>query len=103
MNDKPVVQPPLPPRGGTRHPGRKRYPAAVKLKAVRLHLEEGFSQALVCQEMTIGSSSLAVWVNRYRKFGEAGLQPQPHVGPPRSEEHTSNSSHSQQSRMPSSA
>ncbi len=84
MNDKPVVQPPLPPRGGTRHPGRKRYPAAVKLKAVRLHLEEGFSQSLVCQEMAIGSSSLAVWVSRYRQFGEAGLQPQPHAGPAKS-------------------
>ena len=52
------------PRGGTRHPGRKRYPAAVKLKAVRLHLEEGFPQALVCQEMAIGSSSLAVLTTR---------------------------------------
>lgn len=58
-----------------------RYPAAVKLKAVRLHLEEGFNQAMVCQEMAIGSSSLAVWVSRYRQFGEAGLQPQPHADP----------------------
>jgi transposase InsO family protein len=40
-----------------------------------LHLEEGFSMPLVCQELGIGTSTLAVWLQAYRLVGEAGLEP----------------------------
>jgi len=48
---------------------------AEKLRAVRLHREEGFSQALVCQELGISKSILGLWLQQYRLAGEAGLQP----------------------------
>ena len=50
---------------------------AEKLKAVCLHLEEGFSQALVCQELRIGWSTLVLWLQVYRLGGTAGLLPAP--------------------------
>jgi len=53
----------------------RRFTAAEKLKAIRLHLEEGFSMALVCQELNVSKSSLGLWLQAYRLGGEAGLQP----------------------------
>ena len=36
----------------------KRHSFEFRLKAVKLHVEEGFRQALVCEEMGIGTSTL---------------------------------------------
>lgn len=55
----------------------RRYAFEEKLKAVRLHLQEGFPLALVAEETGIGHSSLAVWVRDYRAQGEAGLRRKP--------------------------
>src|SRR5262245_19135769 len=64
------------PRGaGRAKKSRSSYSPAHKLKAVRLRLEEGFSIEDVCAEMGMVSSCLSRWVNLYRQFGEAGLQP----------------------------
>lgn len=65
-----------------RPPPPHRYPAEVRLKAVKLHLEEGFSLRLVAQEMGISRDTVHGWAQRYRKFGRAGLEPQ--AGSPRS-------------------
>jgi transposase InsO family protein len=51
----------------------KRYTADEKLKAVRLHLQEGYPLALVSQELGMGKKSLWYWVRTYRQRGEAGL------------------------------
>lgn len=48
---------------------------AEKLRAVRLHLEEGFSYELVAAELNVGKTSLQRWVEQYKLAGEAGLQP----------------------------
>jgi len=64
-----------PPRGAGGAKTTRRYTVAEKLKAVRLHLEEGFSQALVCQELGVSKSILGMWLQQYRLAGEAGLQP----------------------------
>jgi transposase InsO family protein len=64
-----------PPRGARAGNKMRRFTAAEKLKAVRLHLQEGFTIALVCQEMGISKSSLGNWLQAYRLGGEAGLQP----------------------------
>lgn len=64
-----------PPRGARAGERTRRFTAAEKLKAVRLHVEEGFTMALVCQEMGISKSSLGNWLQAYRLGGEAGLQP----------------------------
>jgi transposase len=55
---------------------RRRYRFEEKLKAVRLVTQEGFSHELVCKEVGIGTSTLAVWLREYRAKGEAGLQGQ---------------------------
>lgn len=47
-----------PPRGAGGGKKMRRFTAAEKLKAIRLHLEEGFSMALVCQELNVSKSSL---------------------------------------------
>ena len=58
---------------GSRH---NRYSFDEKLRAVKLHLEEGFKSELVCAETGVSASSLAVWVRAYRKDGEMGLRQQ---------------------------
>ena len=66
-----------PPRGARAAQNRRRYTVAEKLKAVRLYQEEGFSLALVCQELNLSKSSLEHWLQAYRLGGAAGLQPPP--------------------------
>lgn len=62
-----------PPRGG---PPRKtlRRSFEERLRAVKLQLEEGFTQALVAQEMGISIAALSKWVRLYRLHGEEGLK-----------------------------
>lgn len=69
------------PRGGRRaRPRSVRYSHEFKLRAVKLHLEEGYSQPLICQEMGMGESTLADWVRVYRERGGDGLRPVPPPG-----------------------
>jgi transposase InsO family protein len=62
-----------PPRGG---PPRKilRRSFEERLKAVKLQLEEGFTQALVAQEMGVSLAAVGKWVALYRRHGEEGLK-----------------------------
>jgi len=64
-----------PPRGAGGAKKMRRYTAAEKLHAVRLHREEGFSMPLVCRELGIGKSTLVLWLQAYRLGGAAGLEP----------------------------
>ena len=77
MNEEVIVEKmrKSPPRGAGGAKKMRRYTAAEKLKAVRLHLEEGFTQGLVCQELGVCKSTLVMWLQAYRLDGEAGLQP----------------------------
>src|SRR5271165_522912 len=77
MNEQTVVEKKRnsPPRGAGAGKERRRYTVADKLKAVRLYLEEGFSLALVCEELNISKSSLEHWLQGYRLGGEAALEP----------------------------
>lgn len=63
-----------PPRGAGGAKKTRRYTVDEKLKAVRLHLEEGFSQQQVCDEMGMAHSGLSRWIGQYREQGQAGLQ-----------------------------
>jgi transposase InsO family protein len=45
-----------------------------RLRAVKLHLEEGFSRALVAQEMGISTAAVDKWLKRYHEQGEEGLK-----------------------------
>lgn len=61
---------------------KKVYPYELRLKAVKLHLEDGIKQDLVVRELGVGKSSLINWVRRYRTQGEKGLGDKP-LGPDR--------------------
>jgi transposase-like protein len=50
-----------------------------RLKAVKLQLEEGFTQALVAQEMGVSLAAIGKWVALYRRHGEEGLKSKPRV------------------------
>src|SRR5580700_3807632 len=79
MNEQTVVEKKKggPPRGAGGAKKMRRFTVHEKLKAVRLHLEEGFSLSLVCEELAVSKSSVEHWLQAYRLAGEAGLQPRP--------------------------
>lgn len=71
-----------PPRGGPRRPKKKhvRFPFELKLKAVKLYLEEGFSGSLISEETGASPQAISGWVKLYQQQGEAGLKG--HTPPP---------------------
>ena len=71
------------PVGSSKRVGRKRpppprpYSLELRRKAVRLHVERGLKLDLVAQEIGADRTTVWNWVDRYRKFGEAGLETHP--------------------------
>ncbi len=65
-----------PPRGLARRPKKnvQPYPFEIKLKAVKLYLEEGFSGRLIAEETGVSQQVLSGWLRQYREQGEEGLQ-----------------------------
>ena len=63
-------------RGGPEGTRRKRYTFDEKLRAVKVHLEEGFIAEMVCRETGVSTSSLGAWLHQYRSEGESGLRRQ---------------------------
>jgi transposase InsO family protein len=59
-------------RGEGRHPCH--YPFELRLKAVKLYLEEGYSQVWISEQLGFGKKTLVDWVKRYRELGEEGLR-----------------------------
>lgn len=82
MKDKSLSKgqgtPRCPPRGAARrrnkrpHPGM--HPVELRLKAVKLHLEEGFPVDVVSAEVGVAPVTLKAWVERYQAQGRAGLE-----------------------------
>ena len=70
-----------PPRGASRRTKCPRYPAELKLRAVKLHVEEGFDLKLVAQEVGASDVSIREWIRRYQEYGRAGLEAP--IGKPR--------------------
>ena len=52
------------------------YPYELRLKAVKLHLEEGISRDVISRELGVGESSVSNWIKAYREKGEDGLRTQ---------------------------
>lgn len=52
---------------------RRQFSAAFKIRAVKLHLEEGHPISLVASEIGVLVTVLGRWVKRYREQGEAGF------------------------------
>ena len=62
-----------PPRGGA--PRKNiRCSFELRLRAVKLHLEEGFTVELVAQELGVSYAAVSKWLQRYRHEGELGLR-----------------------------
>lgn len=58
--------------------GMKHYPEEVRLKAVRMHVEEGITTAEVMKQLGIVSERrFLAWCEQYRKHGLLGLKPKP--------------------------
>jgi transposase InsO family protein len=74
MQEKQEVEKKMPRSGGKTNKRTVRYTYEFKLRAVKLHLEEGFTQDLVCQEMGMGKSTYCGWIKTYRERGEEGLR-----------------------------
>ena len=54
----------------------KRYGFEVKLRCVKLRLEEGLPLGLLCKEVGVSKGALGRWVRDYQERGEAGLRKQ---------------------------
>jgi transposase-like protein len=63
---------PLPPKGGRRGGKKVRYGWEFKLKAVQLHLREGYSQQMVADELGVARHTVMGWVSRYQ--AQAGIR-----------------------------
>jgi transposase InsO family protein len=50
------------------------YSYDFRLRAVKLHLEEGYEISMLSEELGIGKSTLSLWIRNYRKTGEDGLR-----------------------------
>lgn len=61
-------------RGSATEGRSNRYPFEVRLRAVKIHLEEGFSVSAVSQELGLNKKTVWEWVKRYRESGEEGLR-----------------------------
>ena len=53
---------------------RRLASAELRLKAVKLYLEEGLPSDLVCQELEVERKTLWKWAGLYRRLGEEGLR-----------------------------
>jgi transposase-like protein len=60
--------------GGSRRRGGA-FPFELKLRAVKLYLEEGHPRGVIAGELGVGKSTLTAWAKQYREEGEAGLGP----------------------------
>lgn len=58
---------------------KKRCPAspALRVKAVKLSLEEGLPSKLICRELGVNKNTLYKWIKKYREHGEEGLKSRP--------------------------
>ena len=51
------------------------YSFDIKLKAVKMYLEEGTGSSTIARELNLSSNKrVLLWVKRYNEFGEDGLR-----------------------------
>src|SRR5689334_4331625 len=63
------------PRGGAQKK-HVTFTFEQRLRAVKLHLEEGFSQVLVAEQLGISSAAVYKWTHKYKLYGEEALKSQ---------------------------
>ena len=57
------------------------YPYELRLKAVKLHLEDGISREVIGRELGASEGSVSNWIKAYRQQGEDGLRNKPSGAP----------------------
>ena len=62
------------------------YPFAMRLKVVRLYLEDGYPSSLVAQQFGISAYSVYRWSKLYREQGEQGLKTRQRKPPAKSKQ-----------------
>lgn len=77
MDERIEVRKKLVRKGGVRHKAKVVYPYEVRLRAVKLHLEDGISREVIGRELGVGGSSISNWVTIYKREGEEGLRGKP--------------------------
>lgn len=50
------------------------YPFELRLRVVRMYLEEEYPIQMICKETGVGRSTISTWVRKYRLEGEEGLK-----------------------------
>lgn len=59
---------------GSGHNQSGPYSFELRLRVVRMYLEEEYPVPLICQETGVGRSTISTWVRKYRLRGEEGLK-----------------------------
>lgn len=55
----------------------KTYSFEIKLKAVKMYLEDGIGSTTIARELELSSEKrVTLWVKRFKEFGDAGLKEQ---------------------------
>lgn len=55
----------------------KTYPLEIKLRAVKMYLEDGIGSTTIAKELQLSNESrVLLWVKRFKEFGESGLEEQ---------------------------
>src|SRR5271170_3146004 len=81
QEEKIEVEKKSPRKNGPKNRTKVVYSYELRLKAVKLHLEEGISREVISRELGVGESSVSVWVRTYRQEGEDGLRSKPPGAP----------------------
>lgn len=55
---------------------RPRHSLATRLRATRLHLQEGYPVPEIAKAIGVHKHTVTHWIKLYKEFGEAGLKPQ---------------------------
>jgi transposase-like protein len=66
MEEKIEVGKRSPRKNGPKKKTRLVYPYELRLKAVKLQLEEGISREVISRELGVGGGSISNWVKAYR-------------------------------------
>jgi transposase InsO family protein len=77
MEEKIEVGKRTPRKNSPKNRTRVVYAYELRLKAVKLHLEEGISREVISRELGVGQASVSNWVKVYRQEGEDGLRTKP--------------------------
>lgn len=55
----------------------KKYSLEIKLKAVKMYLEDGIGSTTIAKELQLSDKNrVLLWVKKFKEFGEAGLEEQ---------------------------